>query len=362
MEIEGGMKENGKRRTLFGFTSSAKTRKKITSYEFIAKLRAEKSTTNRKFKKQQEEINKLRGKLEESLNVEKWKSAKEEGFEFGENDNTKGFNKSWLLTKRFGKNLKQSVSENAQAYCLNTTLHGFAYIINGKGGIEKLFWTTIVFLGFLFGGMVVNDAFIDWSENPMITTIDTFSYPVQNIQYPTLTVCYGDNYDPWAYVRNTYNRFELSCQTDGDCARSRKLRDDFDNVLVEVAKDLTNYTCEENWYGLCSNSKADQMKDPLTAYMLEDENEANVDTRIQVARLRVQHVLFNRQVFKDLGHQDQDRIGIFRAFLDAVNETVKSANETNNNATSLTADDNKSVQGWNNEKIALPNNKLYIKH
>ena len=318
--------KEGDMKTPLGFRSSAKTRRKIKKYASLAKVKDIEATLGKRIKQTEEKMLK---KLEETIRVEKWKPARSGLETIPSDQDDKTLKMSWL-TKRVGKNLKQSFGENTQAYCLNTTLHGFAYIVNGKGLPEKLFWMAIVILGFLFGGMVVNDAFSDWAENPIITTIDTFSYPVQNIQYPTVTVCYGDtvNYDPWAFVRNNYNRYEFSCQTASECEKSKELRRDFRNVLMEVAKDFASsskeYECNSNsWYrNICDDidDRREDIEGNLTAYLLSTEDRHGIEEREEGLTDLEAHLVFDRKDYEGTIERfpRENRASIYRPFLDAV--------------------------------------------
>ena len=30
---------------------------------------------------------------------------------------------------------------------------------------------------------------MDWSEQPVLTSIETYTYPVEEVQFPTITIC-----------------------------------------------------------------------------------------------------------------------------------------------------------------------------
>jgi hypothetical protein len=39
----------------------------------------------------------------------------------------------------------------------------------------------------------------DWSDNPVQTVIETLNYPVQNLQFPSITVCHGETNRPLTF-------------------------------------------------------------------------------------------------------------------------------------------------------------------
>ena len=68
-----------------------------------------------------------------------------------------------------------------------------------------------IILGFSFGGIIVNAALVDWEENPISTTIMTFSHPIEEIQFPTIFVCTENDYDRWDYVRGELSKKANEC-------------------------------------------------------------------------------------------------------------------------------------------------------
>lgn len=46
-------------------------------------------------------------------------------------------------------------------------------------------------------------------QNPVLTTIDTMSLPISEVQYPTVTVCSDGGYDPWEFHHVAYNKFKV---------------------------------------------------------------------------------------------------------------------------------------------------------
>jgi hypothetical protein len=62
-----------------------------------------------------------------------------------------------------------------RAYCETTTIHGFSYWVTASRLLEKLFWMSVVLTGFICASLIINTAVDDWTKNPGIVTIKTFS-------------------------------------------------------------------------------------------------------------------------------------------------------------------------------------------
>ena len=56
--------------------------------------------------------------------------------------------------------------------------------------------------GFLTISYLYKKAEEDWASKKLITTIDTFSKSIRNIQFPTVTICPGNYHtiDAWAPI------------------------------------------------------------------------------------------------------------------------------------------------------------------
>jgi len=45
--------------------------------------------------------------------------------------------------------------------------------------------------GFYFAISNIKASLQSWDENPVLTTIDSASVPIKNLQFPTITICPG---------------------------------------------------------------------------------------------------------------------------------------------------------------------------
>ena len=67
-----------------------------------------------------------------------------------------------------------------------STIHGLSYIA-GTQRFARVFWTFIVFTGFIAAFLLINQAFQSWSESPISTNIDML--PITDFKFPKVTVC-----------------------------------------------------------------------------------------------------------------------------------------------------------------------------
>ena len=100
-------------------------------------------------------------------------------------------------------------------YLDNTTIHGFKYIINYKiSFLEKIIWSLVIIAMCVTGIHLVINAFNDWDEKPVLTKIDSITYPLVNERFPSVTVCTNQikrNINEWRYVEVASQMIEEEC-------------------------------------------------------------------------------------------------------------------------------------------------------
>ena len=117
-----------------------------------------------------------------------------------------------------------------------------------------VFQSIIFLLGFLASSIIIKDAFTDWDNNPVITTMDSIAASIEDIQRPTVTVCRNEDKPPdnWIPIEAILNPLAFQC-TDDDyyryqpgfetlpaCNKTQKIRRDF-GFLVELAAVYLKY-------------------------------------------------------------------------------------------------------------------------
>ena len=96
---------------------------------------------------------------------------------------------------------------------------------------------------------MIHSALIDWSDNPVITSLDSISTPIDLIQFPTITVCKDETKeqpDNWAYLENLLNLLSFHCFQITDCFSSETLRKDFRYVIRNVVDQFELNIKEDN--------------------------------------------------------------------------------------------------------------------
>ena len=80
--------------------------------------------------------------------------------------------------------------EALEGYGSSATIHGMSYIFprNNKF-VERIFWIFAVVIGLYFATKWSCGIYISWKADPVLTTIENFAYPIQNIKFPSITIC-----------------------------------------------------------------------------------------------------------------------------------------------------------------------------
>ena len=85
---------------------------------------------------------------------------------------------------------------------------------------------------------MINQAFTQWSEHPVITTLETISAPIDTIQFPTVTVCDQKPADNWGPIEKVLNSLAFECSSPtSNCKESTKeIRKDFKFLIAALVK------------------------------------------------------------------------------------------------------------------------------
>ena len=79
------------------------------------------------------------------------------------------------------------------SYFDETTVHGFRYVVGGRDVFERAFWVIVILLGFTLSSILVLQSFENWESTPLQTTIETVSLPIEELDFPAITVCNPDS-------------------------------------------------------------------------------------------------------------------------------------------------------------------------
>ena len=71
-----------------------------------------------------------------------------------------------------------------------TTIHGISYILeDGRQLFERVVWVVLVTFCALVSLSSTIEIYQNWDEDPITTTIGTTEYEIENLEYPSITVC-----------------------------------------------------------------------------------------------------------------------------------------------------------------------------
>lgn len=136
-------------------------------------------------------------------------------------------------------------------YIEATTVHGFSYIHQRHHVCQRFFWILVISFLFIIAGVFIHNAFEDWNENPVMTTLDSIAAPIGDIAFPTVTICQDEYTEPdvWAYAETLMNSLEFSCRREELwtydyplplCNDTTKIRQDFEFVTKRMLKKAKN--------------------------------------------------------------------------------------------------------------------------
>ena len=77
--------------------------------------------------------------------------------------------------------------------------------------------------GFYMSAQVIESAFTEWYNDPVITSLDSIAEPIDSIQFPTVTVCRDQaNVPPdnWAFLENLLNFLAFKCYSSTNISRN----------------------------------------------------------------------------------------------------------------------------------------------
>ncbi len=71
-----------------------------------------------------------------------------------------------------------------------STTHGIYYSLEpGVTVFSNIFWIVAVIVLFAFSLYLTITAYVQWKEDPILTTVSTTGYPVNKLEFPAITIC-----------------------------------------------------------------------------------------------------------------------------------------------------------------------------
>ena len=135
---------------------------------------------------------------------------------------------------------------NMDQFLEESGIHGFSYLARRHPFCARLFWSVIVVTGFSIAGFLIIESLHDWASNQTITTLDSIATPIQEVQFPTVTVCPHEESPPdnWSFMEKFLNAIAFT----GDNAITEDIRSDIEGILTELVlkmeKIVHTYLCQ----------------------------------------------------------------------------------------------------------------------
>ena len=99
-------------------------------------------------------------------------------------------------------------------------------------------------IGYYLSANIVKSAIDDWNKNPVITSLDSIATPIDDVQFPTVTVCNdkgNEVHDNWAFIESLLNFLHFYCDTPSAqiymgeyCNGTNLLRHDFKYLFESI--------------------------------------------------------------------------------------------------------------------------------
>ena len=70
----------------------------------------------------------------------------------------------------------------------------------------------MIAIGLSFSGYLIYNSTLDWENNQAITTLESIATPIQDVQFPTVTVCPHENTKPdnWSFLEKILNALNFN--------------------------------------------------------------------------------------------------------------------------------------------------------
>ena len=88
------------------------------------------------------------------------------------------------------KSTRKIIVDTTKQYSSATTIHGISYLSSDNvPALERLIWLVVVILAIIFTTFQVCKLYKEWQDEPVITTLDTVALPIEEIEFPAVTIC-----------------------------------------------------------------------------------------------------------------------------------------------------------------------------
>ena len=83
-----------------------------------------------------------------------------------------------------------NTQETLVDFSQNSTAHGISYIFEENvRSYSRHFWVVCCLVLMTVAMWLIVESYINWQEDPIITTVSTTALPVSDIDFPAITIC-----------------------------------------------------------------------------------------------------------------------------------------------------------------------------
>ena len=88
------------------------------------------------------------------------------------------------------KKRKGVLTKTLVEYGDTTSIHGISYILeDGRLIFERVLWVVLVTLCASVSLILTKMIYDNWEQDPISTIVGTTEYNIENIEYPSITIC-----------------------------------------------------------------------------------------------------------------------------------------------------------------------------
>ena len=85
---------------------------------------------------------------------------------------------------------KGPLTKTLMEYCGATSIHGVSYILeSGRQLFERVLWVVLITFCASISLVLTKKIYDNWDQDPISTTVSTTEYGIENIEYPSITIC-----------------------------------------------------------------------------------------------------------------------------------------------------------------------------
>ena len=92
--------------------------------------------------------------------------------------------------ERFGLGTFRAIKSTIQEFATTTTIHGISYVSDKTvKAFDRILWIVALCLGTGFAIILSLEAWIEWKDSPVLTSVSSTGLPIHTIDFPAITIC-----------------------------------------------------------------------------------------------------------------------------------------------------------------------------